>query len=284
MTTRPRHSRRLSLFALRSLKSFDSEELTPVHNSECSLSFPAASSKSKADGFPEGGSTLSHQSSFNFGRSRNKKSKAQLNASHPPSSFASQSKISLSSTRVFHSGHSYNYGASHSLKRNRSLKLKIALANIFAPKPSRSKIVGILHETEERKSSRKIGRGIGNERSNVQSYLYVSRSPSPPSPEIRPPSGLGQIASSVDLSEYVEEEREASLMASLSRPESLVPSLCASTFMSTLSNKASSLAVLRTVKNESAEQTRIVQHNNAQNAVILLAIHLDTNSPLVVPL
>ncbi|EJD03955.1 Adaptor protein complex AP-2 alpha subunit [Fomitiporia mediterranea MF3/22] len=43
--------------------------------------------------------------------------------------------------------------------------------------------------------------------------------------------------------------------------------------------------VLQTVMTNSAEQSRNVQHNNAQNAVLFeaigLAIHLDTNSPLV---
>ena len=43
--------------------------------------------------------------------------------------------------------------------------------------------------------------------------------------------------------------------------------------------------VLQTIMNNSAEQSRNVQHNNAQNAVLFeaigLAIHLDTNSPLV---
>ncbi|KAI5124694.1 hypothetical protein M0805_004301 [Coniferiporia weirii] len=43
--------------------------------------------------------------------------------------------------------------------------------------------------------------------------------------------------------------------------------------------------VLQTVMNNSAEQSRNVQHNNAQNAVLFeaigLAIHIDTNSPLV---
>lgn len=43
--------------------------------------------------------------------------------------------------------------------------------------------------------------------------------------------------------------------------------------------------VLRTIMNNSAEQSRNVQHNNAQNAILFeaisLAIHLDTSSPLV---
>lgn len=43
--------------------------------------------------------------------------------------------------------------------------------------------------------------------------------------------------------------------------------------------------VLQMIMNNSAEQSRNVQHNNAQNAVLFeaisLAIHLDTNSPLV---
>ena len=43
--------------------------------------------------------------------------------------------------------------------------------------------------------------------------------------------------------------------------------------------------VLQAIMNDSAEQSRNVQHNNAQNAVLFeaisLAIHLDTNSPLV---
>jgi AP-2 complex subunit alpha len=45
------------------------------------------------------------------------------------------------------------------------------------------------------------------------------------------------------------------------------------------------LHVLETIMNNSAEQTRNMQHNNAQRAVLFeaigLAIHLDTNSPLV---
>jgi AP-2 complex subunit alpha len=45
------------------------------------------------------------------------------------------------------------------------------------------------------------------------------------------------------------------------------------------------LQVLETIMNNSAEQTRNMQHNNAQRAVLFeaigLAIHLDTNSPLV---
>lgn len=43
--------------------------------------------------------------------------------------------------------------------------------------------------------------------------------------------------------------------------------------------------VLQTVMNNSAEQSKNVQHNNAQNAILFeaisLAIHLDSNSPLV---
>jgi AP-2 complex subunit alpha len=49
--------------------------------------------------------------------------------------------------------------------------------------------------------------------------------------------------------------------------------------------RATLLQVLETIMNNSAEQTRNMQHNNAQRAVLFeaisLAIHLDSSSPLV---
>lgn len=51
-----------------------------------------------------------------------------------------------------------------------------------------------------RKKSAISGRGAGVECSGEGDAGYISRSPSPPSPEIRPPSGLGRIDARADLS------------------------------------------------------------------------------------
>ena len=62
-----------------------------------------------------------------------------------------------------------------------------------------------------RKESEKKSRRSGIENQDISiTYTYVSRSPSPPSPEIRPPSGLGQMSDMSRPNSYVEEDGQES--------------------------------------------------------------------------
>ncbi|KLO09677.1 hypothetical protein SCHPADRAFT_1000104 [Schizopora paradoxa] len=111
-----------------------------------------------------------------------------------------------------------------SFKRaRRSLKMRVAvtLSGIFVPKPKTKRkggaldgVDGVFCERELADRAARKGRSFLNgalsrgrktldEDSEAQEirYSYISRSPSPPSPEIRPPSGLGRINPNADLSD-----------------------------------------------------------------------------------
>ncbi|KAI5117455.1 hypothetical protein M0805_005832 [Coniferiporia weirii] len=247
MSSRPKHVRRLSLFGLGSSQPLSPDELTPRQNANASFSFPLPPGNKQVDGKgasrkaqPKPGAPLTRKLS----KKRPIKPLPPPPSSSPPpvsKSISSKSFSSLTSAQLADHGHEPEKLSGASLRKKPSLNLRLALTTIFVPKPSRTKVAGILRGVEGISGGRTNNvRNGGDERS----YTYTSRSPSPPSPEIRPPSGLGQIASSIDLSTYAQEEREGSLLASLSRSESRAPSIMVSVSFLPSSNASTNASLI----------------------------------------
>ncbi|THH08512.1 hypothetical protein EW145_g2667 [Phellinidium pouzarii] len=219
MSSKPKHARRLSLFGLGSSPQPTLDELTPRPYMNASFSLPPI----KTGKHPDDRDTSRKMQSNNNPSLSRKLSKKKKPLPPPPSPSTPASKnFSISSIQLADHGHEPGKRHGSSLSRKASINLKVAFTTMFSPKPSRSKVAGILHSVEGNAGGRPDDARADSEE---KAYVYISRSPSPPSPEIRPPSGLGQIASSVDLSTYAQDEREGSLLASLSRSESRTPSV-----------------------------------------------------------
>ena len=223
MSAKPKHVRRLSLFGLVSSQpALSAGELTPRANANTnSVLFPLSADvdvyKRRSDQKP----VQNNMQQAPITRKLSKRRKAKPLPDPPPSSLPNPSYTSFTSSNV--NGSEEKNHSSGTLHRKRSLNIRVALSTIFVPKPSHKKVTGFLDGIEGIAGGKGVG---GTKVDEEKSYTYISRSPSPPSPEIRPPSGLGQIASSIDLSTYAQEEYEASIRAlSLSRSASRDPSV-----------------------------------------------------------
>ncbi|KAH8114743.1 hypothetical protein DFH11DRAFT_1841094 [Phellopilus nigrolimitatus] len=218
MSSRPKHMRRLSLFGLGAPRSVAPDELTPrpiMNASSVALSQEPSddrdiSRKAQENNHPTATRKLS----------KKRKSKP---LPHPPTplpietSLASFSSSSAHLSEVRHDSHK-----PPPLREKKSLKLHMALSSIFVPKTSRKKVAGFLDGLDGISGGKATGNRDDDEE---KTQSYISRSPSPLSPEIRPPSGLGQIASSLDLSTYAQEDRDGSYLPSVSRSTSRTPSV-----------------------------------------------------------
>ncbi|KAL5501786.1 hypothetical protein ACEPAH_9046 [Sanghuangporus vaninii] len=216
MSVKRMHSRRLSLFGLGQSQPLSSGEQTPRPNTTASFALSISSPAAKqVDGKRAAYEAQGAPIRRKLSKRRKPGQKNQELASSPPASNYSHSNLQLSELS-HESDVAYTNQTRSTLRRKTSMNVRAALQSIFIPRPSRKSVAGMGI------GGKPVERRKGNGR---KPYYYESRSPSPPSPEIRPPSGLGQIASSVDLSTYVQEEYEASLLRSLSGENSRDPSV-----------------------------------------------------------
>ncbi|KAL5519841.1 hypothetical protein ACEPAG_1501 [Sanghuangporus baumii] len=217
MSVKRMHSRRLSLFGLGPSQPLSSGEQTPRPNTTASFALSISSSASKqVDGKPVAYEPQRAPIRRKLSKRRKSGQKNQELVPSPPASNYSHSNLQLSELS-HESDVAYTNHTRSILKRKTSMNVRAALQSIFTPRPSRKSVAGM---------GIVGGRAVERHKENGRKpYYYESRSPSPPSPEIRPPSGLGQIASSVDLSTYVQEEYEASLLHSLPGEDSRAASI-----------------------------------------------------------
>ncbi|EJC98521.1 uncharacterized protein FOMMEDRAFT_161896 [Fomitiporia mediterranea MF3/22] len=230
ITARPKHVRRLSLFGLGAPQALSQGEQTPRPNtSTASIVFSLTTSTTETDEKGAPGKLQSAPVRRKLSKKRKPPQKAQSLAAPSPQPTTA---YSLSNTQLSELSHESDISfANHrkpSLRRKTSINVRAALSSIFIPKPSRKTVAGILDGMDSISGGKGNERGRGSEKKKTSTYRYESRSPSPPSPEIRPPSGLGQIASSVDLSTYIQDEYEGSVLLSRSRTVSRAPSIAPS--------------------------------------------------------
>ncbi|KAL5482444.1 hypothetical protein ACEPAI_9038 [Sanghuangporus weigelae] len=247
MSVKRMHSRRLSLFGLGPSQPLSSGEQTPRPNTTASFALSISSPAAKqVDGKPVAYEAQRAPIRRKLSKRRKPRQKNQELVPSPPASNYSHSNLQLSELS-HESDVAYTNHTRSILKRKTSMNVRAALQSIFIPRPSRKSVAGM---------GIVGGRAVERHKEKGRKpYSYESRSPSPPSPEIRPPSGLGQIASSVDLSTYVQEEYEASLLHSLpgedSRAASIVHFIPTPPSDDTTANGSLSINRTRSLKSES---------------------------------
>lgn len=202
-----KHARRLSIFGIGSGSGDSSDQPDRWPQAAAGASNPLSMSVSSVPSAKSTDLPL-RRTQTNSGLSRT--SSKKLTKKAPPRPATSSVDITSGEGKE---------GDSVSVRKQKSLKLRVAvsLSTLFVPKPRKKNgkkdalagLDGIGYYCKPSRDSR------DNEGTEIETqYSYISRSPSPPSPNIRPPSGLGRAAESVDLAAYVREERERSLRAS----------------------------------------------------------------------